>query len=215
MHTAKSLVLASILCLVLVPACALLQGGPDEDPELDLLVDWMTGAFSSQAQAEVDPSFFDIRLHMVRIWPERADGCWLYVEQAAADSMGSPYRQRVYHVTRKDADTLVSAVYELEEPLQYAGVWKEADPLSQLSPDALKERQGAAIYLKMQADGTFAGSTDGKKCVSNFRGAAYATSHVKISRTQVYSWDRGFDAKDKQVWGAVKGGYVFLKLENY
>jgi hypothetical protein len=25
------------------------------------------------------------------------------------------------------------------------------------------------------------------------------------------SWDRGFDAQDRQVWGATKGAYLFRK----
>jgi hypothetical protein len=27
------------------------------------------------------------------------------------------------------------------------------------------------------------------------------------------SWDRGFNKENKQVWGAVKGAYEFIKIE--
>jgi hypothetical protein len=31
----------------------------------------------------------------------------------------------------------------------------------------------------------------------------------------IISWDRGFDKDDNQVWGAINGGYIFDKIENY
>ena len=79
----------------------LLAGGstPTRGGDLETLVEWMTGSFSSEAQAAADPDYFDIRLQMVPIWPDRADGAWLYVEQAAASSLDQPYRQRVYRLS--------------------------------------------------------------------------------------------------------------------
>jgi hypothetical protein len=43
------------------------------------------------------------------------------------------------------------------------------------------------------------------------RGASYATSEVVITDEQLLSWDRGWDANGKQVWGAETGGYIFVK----
>ena len=62
--------------------------------DMQRMLGFMTGSFSSEEQARSDADFYDIRLQMVRVWPERQDGCWLYVEQAAADSLDRPYRQR-------------------------------------------------------------------------------------------------------------------------
>ncbi len=182
-----------------------------KDPDLEKLVGWMTGSFSSEKQAGEDPEFFDIRLEMALIWPERDDGFWLYVEQAVATNLDKPYRQRVYRVTRIDGETFESAVFELPDPLQYAGEWKKSYPLDGLTPDGLVKREGASIFLKKSAPGKFEGSTDGKKCKSSFRGAAYATSEVVITAESIYSWDRGYSRDDEQVWGAVKGGYLFRR----
>ena len=73
------------------------------------------------------------------------------------------------------------------------------------------DRQGCAVYLQKNAEGNFAGSTPGKECVSSLRGATYATSVVTIYENKLVSWDRGWDKDDKQVWGAEKGGYQFIK----
>ena len=84
------------------------------DMQLRAVSKLMTGSFSSAEQAAADPEYRDIRLEMSQIWPARSDGVWLYVEQSAADAP-APYRQRVYRLTRKDADSYVSDVYTLPD----------------------------------------------------------------------------------------------------
>ena len=42
-------------------------------------------------------------------------------------------------------------------------------------------------------------------------GARYATSDVVVDRQRVVSWDRGFDGRDQQVWGATAGPYEFVR----
>ncbi|MBS4016235.1 MAG: hypothetical protein KGZ86_07390, partial [Candidatus Latescibacteria bacterium] len=71
-------------------------------PDLQRLADYMTGYFSSEAQALADTDYFDIRLRMQRVWQNRTDGYWLYVEQAVAGYEAKPYRQRVYRVSQID-----------------------------------------------------------------------------------------------------------------
>ncbi|MBK7852430.1 MAG: hypothetical protein IPJ66_15190 [Bacteroidetes bacterium] len=33
-----------------------------------------------------------------------------------------------------------------------------------------------------------------------------------ITANELISWDRGYNDKDEQVWGAEKGGYHFIKI---
>jgi hypothetical protein len=175
----------------------------------------MSGSFSSQEQAARDADFRDIRLHMVRIWKDRSDAYWLYVEQAAATTLDTPYRQRIYRVSHVAGDLYESRVFELPEPLRFAGAWQQPDRLAGLTEKDIEDRQGCAILLRALPDQSFAGSTLGRLCVSTHRGSTYATSEVTIFRERLVSWDRGWDAAGKQVWGAEKGGYEFGKLESY
>lgn len=179
--------------------------------DLERLAEWMSGSFSSVEQAARDSNFFDIRLQMMPIWKDRTDGIWLYVEQAAADYLDKPYRQRVYKLLQEDENTFMSMVYTLNDPLRFAGAWQDETPLAGLTPDSLTEREGCAIILKKEGSDVFTGSTVDKNCSSNLRGASYATSEVTIRPTELISWDRGFDAEDNQVWGAATGGYIFKK----
>jgi hypothetical protein len=197
----------------MVRACFLtfaLSGAAASAGELETLVDWLSGSFSSAAQAEADSAYFDIRLEMVPIWTDR--GHWLYVEQAAAGSLDRPYRQRVYQVTTECDGSLVSAVYELPEPMRFAGAWQDPKQLDQLTSDSLLLRQGCAVVLRRDSSGVFAGGTVGTECASQLRGAQYATSEVIVAEDRIESWDRGFAAPGEQVWGAEKGPYVFLRL---
>lgn len=173
----------------------------------------MTGCFSSAAQAAADPEYFEVRLVMVPIWRERDDGPWLYIEQAVASALDQPYRQRVYHLVEEEGGVR-SEVFELPgDALDFAGAWRAVADFDSLAPADLSERTGCAVHLVETQPGYWAGSTLDDHCLSDFRGATYATSEIVLTPDSIESWDRGFDAVGEQVWGAVKGGYVFDRIE--
>lgn len=180
--------------------------------DLALLVSYMQGSFSSEDQSKTDTNFFDIRLQMKPMWLERSDAKWIYVEQAVSSKLDKPYRQRVYKVTQLSDGTFESAVFTFPEPLKYAGDWKKDKPLEILTPDDLMPRTGCSVFLTKNEDGSFSGSTKGKGCESDLRNAKYASSEVVINANGMTSWDRGFNEKDEQVWGATTGGYIFKKV---
>ena len=183
----------------------------DEASDLDLLTEWMTGTFSSAAQAAEDPEFFAVSLHMTPIWTDRQDGRWLYVEQAVSDAPDRPYRQRVYVVDEVAPGLFETRVYTLPDPGSVIGAWRTDAPLNDLNPDDLEEREGCSIVLRRR-DEAFIGSTLAWLCSSSLRGASYATSEVMITPAGMVSWDRGFSVDQKQVWGSVTGGYVLDRI---
>ena len=184
-----------------------------EKDNLDVLLRLMMGSFSSQAQAEADSDYFDIRLEMVPIWKDRSDGYWLYVEQAVATHRDEPYRQRVYHLVADGNGRIRSEVYSIPGPDRFSGAWKRPSIMDALTPDSLQIRPGCAVILARKGFGVFEGSTVDSECISNLRGAVYATSEVRITPQELISWDRGFDESGNQVWGATEGGYVFKRIE--
>jgi CpeT protein len=189
------------------------QDSQDKTVNINALVNMMEGSFSSEEQSKNDSDYFDIRLHMKKIWPDNEDGIWLYVEQSFADYPEKPYRQRVYRVTQNGNNSFESAVFTFSEPLRLAGEWQQENPLSGLTPDSLIEREGCSVFLTLINDTAFQGSTKDNNCPSERSGAKYATSEVLITKNEIISWDRGFDENGKQVWGAEKGGYIFKRVE--
>ena len=201
--------LAAVLGLALTAAVTSIAG--EEPSDLELLNSWMTGTFSSAAQAAEDPEFLDISLQMTPIWSGRTDGRWLYVEQALRENLDRPYRQRVYRLRELVPGLFESQVFTLPDPTAVVGAWRLEQPLADLEPTDLSERDGCAILLRRR-DATFVGSTLGSLCTSDLRGAAYATSEVVITPDGMVSWDRGFSADGGQVWGSTRGGYVFDRI---
>ncbi|HRE42001.1 MAG TPA: chromophore lyase CpcT/CpeT [Ignavibacteria bacterium] len=182
------------------------------DPKLEELGKWMEGSFSSQDQSKNDSDYFDIRLEMKRIWKDRTDAIWFYVEQATAETPDKPYRQRIYKVQKVQDNLYQSEVFVMNDPLRFAGAFTNDSLLGSLTPDSLINRTGCAVFLSY-TDGKYSGGTESKECPSDLRGAKYATSDVIITSNSIISWDKGFDENDKQVWGAKKGGYIFKRIE--
>jgi len=152
---------------------------------------------------------------MKPIWTNKKGENWLYVEQAMASSMDKPCTQRVYMVELLGDTALSSYVYELPSPARFIGGIEKPELLNGVTPDSLIFRKGCPIIRRKNADQTFSGSTLGKNCLSSLRGASYATSKVAISEPGIVSWDEGWNNVDKQVWGAVKGGYTFDKKSGW
>jgi hypothetical protein len=200
----------SLVLVLALSHLALLTGCQSN---VTVLEKWMTGSFSSAEQHQADPdNYYDIRLQMVSIWPGRTDGPWLYVEQAAATSLDQPYRQRVYRLVAHADGTVHSVIYRFaEDPIRYAGAWREPERLADLTPDDLVILEGCDMVLTRRDDRTFVGGTVGTQCANTWRGASYATSQATVTETALTSWDRGYDAEDRQIWGATKGGYIFEK----
>jgi len=200
-------VLFVVMVFVVISACQ--QHIKTHSNSMEKLVTLMSGQFDSLKQSKQDESYYNISLKMRQIWPMNTHGKWFYVEQAVATMMDKPYRQRVYHLTALSDGGFSSAVYELPDAISVVGAYENSELLSDITPADLKIREGCAVILYQEAEDVFSGKTKEKSCLSQLRGASYATSQVTISRKGISSWDQGFDSDGVQVWGAEKGPYVF------
>lgn len=204
-----------LLAIVLSAACVWAACATPQksgaDADLLQLKQYMTGTFNSAAQAARDTSYFDITLHMYPIWTKRA-GHWLYVEQAVTANQAKPYRQRVYQLEQLDGQTFVSKVFTIRNEKDYVNAWKSPEKFEALPPDSIELKSGCEVVLRKRGD-LYEGATGEKTCPSELRGARYATSKVTVLPNKIVSWDQGFNADGKQVWGATRGGYEFLKVK--
>lgn len=202
-----------LIVAILLGGCSVSKSGSTnaKSDRLDALQKAMTGSFDSSTQADTDPEYYNIVLHMEPIWTEQP-GYFLYVEQAVAGDQDNPYRQRVYKL-EEQGRKLVSRVYELPDPKKFIGGHQDPERFASISPSDIVEKVGCAVYLKPDKQGVYRGSTKKKTCKSSLRGATYATSRVSIGSSFVQSWDRGFNDEGEQVWGAVNGGYLFFRQQ--
>lgn len=211
--TIKRTLIITVFLLILT-GCASKNTVTDRNG-LETLVSWMTGSFSSEAQAIEDTNYFDIRLNMYPIWRDTNDGYWIYVEQAVHGYENKPYRQRIYNVVQIGENLFESRVYEINEPLRFAQKFREPGFLGNLNPDSLTMRDGCSILLRRQCEDVFSGNTVGRMCASDLHGATHAVSEVVLTYEYMKSWDRGYDDNDIQIWGPENGPYIFSKIEDY
>lgn len=192
--------------LALIPS--LLQA--QVTPALEELASHMVGSYTSAQQAKADTSYLEIELEMVRIWPERLDGVWLYVEQAVASSKAEPYRQRVYHLEQIDDSTFTSSILSIKAGEEWFGAYADKAKLAAFPATSLQPMEGCVITLRQRGE-KYVGSTKDRECPNKRGKATYATSVVELFSDRMISWDRGYNDAGEQVWGAEKGGYIFIK----
>jgi len=179
------------------------------DKNLEPLVSLMVGRFSSAQQADNDSTYFNISLVTVPVMQARTDGFWMYVEQSLSKSRYRPYRQRVYQVQYRNGYWTTS-IYLLKNPDFWINAQDDTFRLNRMRTDSLIKRNGCDIMLRRN-NRTFSGKTDYSTCPSEVRGAVFATSEVTLQKDKLVSWEKGFSPDGKQVWGAEKGGYIFLR----
>jgi len=178
--------------------------------ELDYLISIMQGSYTSEKQSIENKEYYNISLKMIPIWKNK--GHFLYVEQAMFEKQNSPYRVRIYKLSQRNNE-FVSEIYTLKNEKEWIGKWKTPETFATLAENEIELKQGCEVILKKQTNDTFIGQTGEKTCPSELRGASYASSKVTITPSQILSWDQGFDKDGKQVWGAIKGGYIFDKIK--
>lgn len=195
---------------------------PANPPVEERLATLLTGKFDSSAQAARDKSYFDVSLVICPVTSQLGDRV-LYVEQALSTSLTKPYRQRLYVIERVGDTAARSRVLELVAPTRAVGACGRPDKPTFAAEDA-KELPGCAVDMQWVSD-HFEGRTGDQEwsgtefrpsrtpdaCKNDFQGASYATSHVSLFADRLESWDRGYDGAGQQVWGATKGGYVFVR----
>ena len=189
-----------------------LNGNGVPSDVLDRAFLFLMGKFDSSAQAQEDPTYYNVQLHACEVEaPELGDRV-LYIEQAMVTAVNQPYRQRLYVVTDNGDGRVASTVYTIANEDSYVGLCNRTERATFVASQ-VTERVGCTVYLSPANDG-FTGGTEGTNCLSTLRGASYATSQVSLFSNRILSWDQGFNASGVQVWGAVRGAYEFIRTED-
>ncbi|MGH1334716.1 MAG: chromophore lyase CpcT/CpeT [Aureispira sp.] len=170
----------------------------------------MPGIYTNSKQYQANQEdFYHVIMKLHRIWEDRDDAIWMYIEQAQFDVQDHPYRQRIYKVFRGERDTLISEVYTLPDPKSAIGKGDHATFWKDLAPTQLTPRAGCAVYLTRQSNALYVGGTRPNTCLSSMAGASFAHSTVTIGLDIFESLDQGFDKEGKLMWGSEKGAYSF------
>jgi len=210
-----------------VPTLAALSARTPHDgldqnlPDLSLadeVASLLEGRFSSAAQAQRDTDYDVVESELVRIWPERRDGVWLYQEQAALGAAGAetaerkqqPYFQRIVQLVPDGDDRVVRHTWEIRDPAGLVGAWREPARFAGLGNDILGEASCPLALRKVSPTLWFSSFT--QPCPNSWRGASTLRSQGVLNADGFTNWDRGFDADGRHVWGPASGGYEFRRM---
>jgi hypothetical protein len=135
----------------------------------------------------------------------------LYQEQGLTTKLNRPYRQRFLQlVPGPQLGTVDSLSFRPREPQRWIGFCSKPSSQRQVPTTALGAKV-CTVTLRRQGQG-FVGETPPEGCPANVRGAVRVTNRVELSSQGMQTWDRGFDAAGKQVWGAKDESYRFRRV---
>lgn len=177
----------------------------------------VVGTFSSAEQHRAEPAYDEAEARIVRIWPGRTDGAWLYQEQVIVNQPGvspaearrKPYFQFVARVVEIAPGILRRDNYRVKDGAAWLGIAEGDSRLARLSPADLAP---ASCHNRIErvAAGHWSGRTE--SCANGYKGAVFMQS-LSLATPDLYvNWDRGFDAAGKVVWGPEGGGYIFRRV---
>ena len=207
----------TILCLGLIPiisptlvSVSFAQTQPIEEQVAEV-VSYLLGAMDSSAQAMGDRNVPDVRITTCPISVPTISATFLYQEQGLSMNLSNPYRQRFLQIApNRSQETVEAKAFRPANPETWIGLCDRPVSDRIVTIDKLGEAT-CSLFLQPEGNG-YRGTTPTEGCPSNFRGAVKVTNTVFLDATTMETWDRGFDAQGKQVWGAEDISYQYRDI---
>ncbi len=152
-----------------------------------------------------------VRLRVARLWPERADDYWFYLEYVDPKDESKVFRQRITHGVR-EVDRVVLIDYAFPaDPKSFLGEWRKPHPFASVDPLKLKAMPGCRTAWLVQHDAIVSGGTETNTCQGD--GPAGTHEHVDwwLGSSFLRHWFRQLDSAGNQV-GGLPGPSEFRKL---
>lgn len=178
----------------------------------------LEGVMDTSAQALANVKAPNVRMTTCRvslttIEAEREhNSIFLYQEQALTKNLASPYRQRFLQISPSVySQSVRSLSFKPATPTAWINFCAkpEGDRTIQLRDLGTVI---CSVFLKPSGD-AYVGNTPADGCPANIRGAVRIKNHIVLRTIGMDTWDRGFDAAGRQVWGAMAESYQFRRKE--
>lgn len=177
----------------------------------------LEGTMDTSARARVNPKAANVRMTACRVSvsedTEQSGGkpIFLYQEQALSNELNKPYRQRFLEISSvNNGRTVRSQSYKPANPESVINLCNRPTTERSVKFSELG-KPVCNVYLTRSGE-NYIGVTPTQGCPANVRGAVTITNTIFLSKTGMNTWDRGFDADGKQVWGALAESYEFRKI---
>jgi CpeT/CpcT family (DUF1001) len=168
---------------------------------LGLLAYYLVGTWDTIPQKEGYGDSIPMRMRIARLWPERADRYWFYVENVNPADERQVMRQRILQFV-SDGTTIHALMYRLPgNAAEYAGEWRKEHPFAAVNPESLREIQGCRSGWFKVMDVSFAGGTEGDACPGDRPEVSNEHWDYTLSSSEWRTWIRGLDSAGNQVDG--------------
>lgn len=177
--------------------------------EASMLVKAMLDGRKDSSRRPRDDGSFETMHSCYQPTSESSYGHYLYSERSAVTKAGTLPQLRgdfIHIVDRgKEGREVLVTFYEPKHPEKWLG---SCAPDVQSTPLAYPERGRERCALRLHREGDYVnktqvwtGASEPGECTSDREGDAYMITAMRIDRSSVEIWERGFDKQGNQTWG--------------
>jgi CpeT/CpcT family (DUF1001) len=177
----------------------------------------LEGIMDTSARARVNPKAANVRMTACRVGITQNTNqsvgkpIFLYQEQALSRELNKPYRQRFLEISSvNNGRTVRSLSYKPANSESVINLCNK--PVSERIVKFSDLGKPVCSVFLTRSQENYIGVTPSGGCPANVRGAVKITNTIVLKKTGMNTWDRGFDANGKQVWGAESESYEFRKI---
>jgi hypothetical protein len=194
------------------------QANPIADPtdstqqqhHLTRIVSHLVGVMDTSRQASLNPKQPNVRMTtcLIKVDDLETNHHFLYQEQAMANKLDQPYRQRFLEIfPSENSQQIIAKSYKPVNPDQFKGFCNHNEIERNFTTNQLGEYVCQVILTPVIS--IYRGETPPEGCKANVRGAVRITNTIILHSQGMDTWDRGFDQEGNQVWGAENESYQF------
>jgi hypothetical protein len=177
----------------------------------------LEGTMDTSAQSRANPKVANVRMTSCRIGinqsnsPSTNKSIFLYQEQALSSELNKPHRQSFLEISSvNNGRTVRSLSYKPVNPQAAINLCNKPTSERMVKLNDIGKPFCTVFLTRSQEN--YIGITPSQGCPANVRGAVKITNTIVLSDATMKTWDRGFNAKGKQVWGDESNGYEFRKI---
>ena len=211
-----SAIALTTLCFFVTATFAQAETPLPLEQQVDNVAARLEGVMDTSTQASVNPKVSNVRMTTCRVTlmdqgtVSQLPTIVLYQEQALSTELTKPYRQRFLQLSASSmSQSVQSRSFKPVNPAAWVNFCSQpATTRIVKSPDI--GTVVCNVFLRRSGD-DYVGNTPVDGCSANVRGAVRIKNHIVLRPIGMDTWDRGFDAAGKQVWGAKAESYQFRR----
>jgi len=149
-------------------------------------------------------------LHLVKLWPARADDIWYYWEIVDPQDERKVIRQRIVHYAH-DGARMYAENYRVPGGEARVGEWRKEKPFADVDPSRLEIYKGCNEEVLPQFDFAFAIKTVGAECKGDFPRELHERFEYLLSPNNIQLWMRLEDGAGQLARGQPEGAALLRK----